>query len=233
MQDSAVLIIHGIQGHPRLYSWLEDGIYGQAAVYNLLLPGHGQDVRAFLKSGMRDWQESVDAKALELRKEYRRVIYVGHSMGCLLGLSAATAHPGIFDGMILLACPLRVQMTWRYIKHNFLAALRKEGGDRFVRAARLGNGVHLKSPLEFLLCGRQFAQLLAKIWRVRRELKDPGVPVTAYQMELDEIVGEESIECFRGMENVRTAVLPDCGHNYFTGEAKAQMLEELRGMAGK
>ncbi|MBQ8506782.1 MAG: alpha/beta fold hydrolase [Clostridia bacterium] len=230
MQDTAVLIIHGIQGHSRLLKWLEDGLGGRAAVYNLLLPGHGQDVRAFLKADMRMWQEFVDARALELRRRYRRVIYVGHSMGCLLGLSAAMAHPGIFDGMILLACPLRVRMTWRYIKYNFLAALRREGGDAFVQAARLGNGVHPKSPLEYLLCGRQFAQLLVKVRRVRREIKDPGIPLLAFQPELDEIVSPRSLEGFREMENARTAMLPGCGHNYYTDAAKAEILAKTREM---
>jgi len=229
---TAVMIIHGIQGHSRLFRWLENGLSGRADVYNLLLPGHGDDVRAFLKSDMRMWQDFATERAEELRGRYERVIYAGHSMGCLLGLDAAMAHPGIFDGMLLIACPLRVRMTWRYISCNFLAACKNVAKDRFVQAARLGNGVNPKSPLEYLLCGRQFAQLLKKVRGVRRGLVNPGVPVTVFQPELDEIVSRRTLESFDGMENVKKIILLDCGHNCFTDEAKEQILEEMRGMTG-
>ena len=230
MQDRAVLIIHGIQGHSRLLRWLEDGLKDCADVYNLLLPGHGGDVGDFVRSGMEEWQDFVDARAMELKKRYRRVYYAGHSMGCLLGLDAGQRHPGIFDGMVLLACPLRVRLTWQYIRQNYLAARHPEGGDCFVQAARLGCGINPKHPAEFLRCWRQFAQLLVKIGELRRSLKNPAFPVLAYQPEMDEIVSRKSIACFEGMENVKTAILPGCGHNYYTQEAKERALEALKRM---
>lgn len=227
MRDTAVMIVHGIQGSPRLFDWIAEGLAGQVEVYNLLLPGHGGMVLDFCRSGMGEWKDFVEKRALELRKKHGRLIYVGHSMGCLLGLEAALKYPGLFDCMFFLGCPLQIRFTWRYAKYGFLAACPWETEDPYVLAARLGNSVHAKTPMAYLLAAPQFLQLFLEIGSLKRRLRDIGVPVYVWQMEDDEIVSPGALDALDCIKMLRTEILPGCGHNYFTDAAKERVLQEI------
>lgn len=77
MGDTVLLCVHGIQGGPERFSEIERALAGRFDVVRLLLPGHGADVRAFRTSGMDAWQACVDEAIDELRREYRRIVYLG------------------------------------------------------------------------------------------------------------------------------------------------------------
>lgn len=51
--DTVVLCVHGIQGSPSQFDWIISSLPAHIAAENLLLPGHGEDVRAFRSSGMK------------------------------------------------------------------------------------------------------------------------------------------------------------------------------------
>lgn len=227
IRDTLVIIVHGIQGSPGLYDWLEQYAAARADVQNLLLPGHGGCVGDFIRSGMAQWLSFVEEAALAARARYRRVVYVGHSMGCLLGLEAALKHPGIFDSMILLACPLRVKFTWRYFKYNFLAACPWPSSDIYVNAARKGNSVSSRTPLGYLAAAPQFVQLLREISALRRRLTPPGIPVTAFFGEIDEIVSPRAPQELRRI-GADVRILPGCSHNYFPESARDSILHALQ-----
>ncbi|MBR6862654.1 MAG: alpha/beta hydrolase [Acidaminococcaceae bacterium] len=101
---SGFLFVHGIQGHPRQFQFLIDRLPEGTPYRNVLLPGHGADVKAFRRSGREAWQAAVREAAGELRGQCGQLVFVGHSMGCLLGLLSEQAAPGTFSDMLLLCC---------------------------------------------------------------------------------------------------------------------------------
>ena len=223
----AVLCVHGIQGTPRQFDWLLRALPKSIPAVNLTLPGHGGGVAAFRRSSMAQWQGAADRALEELSAEHE-VLYIGHSMGCLLGIDACVRGVGDVRALALLACPLRIRPTLRYIRNNYLAVVGRHLEDPFVAAAREMNGVSAQHPLAYLSCVRQYIQLFQKMRAVRRLLAKLDVPMLAVQSERDEIVSDRSLALLGALPGAHTLTARGSGHFLYTQAAQAEILHALR-----
>lgn len=224
-----VICVHGIQGSPRQFDWLVERLPEDVDYECVLLPGHGATVQDFRKNGAAEWETHIRKLCADAAKQYERIIYIGHSMGCLLGIFAAVG--GIrFDGMLMLACPLALKPTLRYFINNLRAVGAKNPSDPYVKAVQRANSVHAASSLQYLSCIRPYLELLKLIRRTRRIAAKLEAPAVLLHSENDEIVGRRSMDIFRDVPHVKTAVLPSCGHFLYTDEAKESIRQELRKM---
>lgn len=221
--DIAILFVHGIQGSPNQFRFLLERLENNVSYYNLLLPGHGANYLEFRASGVAQWLDSVCAAAKELRLKYKKVYYVGHSMGCLLGMMAHYRENICFDGMLLLACPLKLRITYRYIQHNFLGVTMKNCRKPEVQASQKANSVHVKRPWNYLGNVHPYAELLRLIRQTKRELRAINCPISAVHMGNDEIVSARSLELLSDVCHAKSLICEGCSHNYFTPEAKDVM----------
>ena len=144
-------------------------------------------------------------------------------MGGLLGIDACLRGHCV-DSMILLACPLRIRISWRYLRNSVCAVLGWWDQNPFVHATRLGNSVQARHPWEYLSCARPYAQLLRKSRDVRRRVGALTIPVAALHGSRDEIVHRRSLDCFKGRANASRCILSGCGHEYYTEEARGIIL---------
>ena len=222
----AVLCVHGIQGSPRQFEWLLRALPEDIRSVNLTLPGHGGGVREFRQSSMAQWQKAVDDALIALSAQYD-VLFVGHSMGCLLGIDACARRVGSVRALALLACPLRIRPTWRYLRNNFLAVLGRRLEDPFVAAAREMNGVQADHPAAYLSCARQYLQLLMKIRGTRALLPRIAAPMLAFQSEWDEIVSAASLRAFESLPNARAHIAKGSGHYLYSESAQAEILDSI------
>ena len=101
--NAAVLFVHGIQGSPKQFEWMIESLPSDVDAINVLLPGHGSDVRNFRKIHMSTWKEYICELTDRLNEKYDYVFYVGHSMGCLLGIDALMKKRRCYRAMILMA----------------------------------------------------------------------------------------------------------------------------------
>lgn len=224
--DTLVIFVHGIQGSPRQFDWLVSLLPDHVDYECALLPGHGATVYDFRKYGAADWEAHVRGICEDAAKRYQRILYVGHSMGCLLGILAAEA--GIhFDSMLLLACPLALRPTLKYFINNYRAVSEGGMGDPYADAVRQANSVCADSSWQYLFCVRPYLELLKLIRAAKRVAAKLDVPVLLLHSEEDEIVSGRSMNFFRDMPNVRADVLPDCGHFLYTCAAKRQISKEM------
>lgn len=217
-----VLLVHGIQGRPEQFRFLTDSIPKDTYVNCLLLPGHGAGVRDFRRSGKEEWSSAVSEAAEEMRAQCDRVIFVGHSMGCLLGILSANTEPGLFDGMLLLCCPFSVRMTLRYPINN-LRSVRKAPKDPYVRAVKEANSVSAACPLAYLTCIHPYAELLRLIRKVKN-MDLSAVPTHFIFSDRDEIVGPRSAAIAESNNARSVRTLSDCGHQYFPQTAKDEIV---------
>jgi pimeloyl-ACP methyl ester carboxylesterase len=63
---------------------------------------YGGKVRDFSHTSLKKWKDQIHATLLELYKRNQKVIYVGHSMGCLLGMMESIDHPEMIDTLFLM-----------------------------------------------------------------------------------------------------------------------------------
>ena len=222
--NTALLFVHGIQGQPRQFQFLLERLPEDVQVRNLLLPGHGAGMSAFRRSGRDQWLAAVRQAAVELREQYGRLAFVGHSMGCLLGLEIERELSGVFAGMLLLCCPFHLRPTPRYFRNNLLASRpERETDDAFVRAAREANGVAAAYPAQYLTCVRPYLELLRLTRTVRKMGVVPACPVRFLFSEKDEVVSPRSARFARERFDAEPTVLHGCGHNMFSAEGKEQI----------
>ena len=225
---TAVLCVHGIQGSPAQFDWIIRALPEDVHVEKLLLPGHGSDVRAFSKSTMKRWQSAVDESLELLQAQYDRIIYIGHSMGCLLGIDACIRRPEKLVLLVLLACPLRVRITRRYLRQNLIAVSPRESSDPFILAARAAHSVKAKHIWEYALCIGPYIALFKKIYAVNKQLKGLNLPTLAVFSELDEIVSRKSMQIIQELPCCESMLAPGCGHLYYSEEARRSIIEKMQ-----
>ena len=227
--ETAYLFVHGIQGSPAQFSFLTERLPEDIRVRNLLLPGHGADVKAFRRTGREQWLGAVRQAAEELRGQCGRLIFVGHSMGCLLGLEVERERPGTFAGMVLLCCPFCIRPTARYARNSLRASRpEREADDDAVRAAREANSVTAAHPTQYLTCVYPYLELLRLMRTVRKDGETPACPVRFLFSEKDEIVSPRSAYFARERFTAEPEILPGCGHNWFSAEGKERIYTTVK-----
>lgn len=225
--DTVVLCVHGIQGSPGQFDWLAKSIPNQIDYLCILLPGHGETTKEFSAVGWREWLDYVVGVYKDLSSRYSRIIYVGHSMGCLLGILAATEMV-TWDSMLLLACPLELRPTIRYFSNNLKSLGKPDFSDPFVCAAWSANSVRANSAFSYLCCLKPYLGLLRLIHMTKATLNKINVPMTVLHSENDEIVSAKSLQLFSNCTSATIGILPGSGHFYYTPESCEIVVDSLK-----
>lgn len=225
---TGILFVHGIQGSPQQFGDLIRCLPDSVIIRNLLLPGHGSSVRQFRESGISEWLSAVQDASRELRAQCENLCFVGHSMGCLLGLLTEQDHPGTFDAMILICCPFSVRPSFRYFRNSFLVSFPGAAkGNPFVQAARNANSVHAQFPVQYLTAFHPYLELFRLIHTVKKTRFVPDCTLRFFYSAQDEIIGRSSVSYAENRYGVKAGLLDQCGHNYFTQDAKDRIIAEI------
>lgn len=235
--ETAVVFIHGFMGSPCQFDPLLPMVLdaGCSAV-GLLLPGHGGRARDFAGSGMAAWQEHVDRALEALRRQYARLLLVGHSMGCLLSIHAAVQQPSQLSGILALAPPLYLRVSLQGLYDNLRVGLHWiDPEDARMAIAVATCGVEGVTPINAV----SFLPRLLDLYRLSRaslvETPQLTVPVTMLFSAHDEWVSRQSIRFARSLqtpspEPVRIGLLRDSGHFYYTDGDMERIRRCLRRM---
>ena len=225
--NTAVLFVHGIQGQPKQFFSLIGSLPEGVELRAPLLPGHGKPARDFHASRRSDWLAAVRAETQALLAEGKRVVYVGHSMGCLLGLLVSRELKAPYAGMLLLCCPFRSRIAGRF--GDFFKSLGKKqsGEDPRVTAALAGNSVPTKGFRDSLRLIGPYRDLFRLMAAARR--MEPREPerVKFFFSDNDEVVSARSVKYAEKWPGAQIRVLEGCGHCYFPDQAKDALQQEL------
>ena len=105
---SGVLLLHGLTGAPGEMKFLAKRLHRKGfSVCAPLLPGHGADAKALLKTRWPDWLEGVRSTFEAFRSDLDDVHVAGICVGGALGLALAAEQPGIRAAAVY-------SMTYRY-----------------------------------------------------------------------------------------------------------------------
>ena len=231
--STAVLFVHGIQGQPKQFQFLIDALPEGVEFRAPLLPGHGQNARAFHASNRRDWLTAVRRETEELLARGKRVVYVGHSMGCLLGLLVSRELGAPYSGMLLLCCAFRPRIAGRF-RELFKPPFPKEAGkDPRIAAAREGSSVPVEGFADALRLIGPYVELFRLMAKTRRMRPREPERVRFFFSDLDEAVSPASVRDAKRWPKAAVQILEGCGHCYFTQAARealqrglAELIEE-------
>lgn len=230
--SAALLFVHGIQGQPAQFQFLIDKMPQDVEIRAPLLPGHGGSAKAFRASRRTDWLKAVRTETEELLAEGKRVVYVGHSMGCLLGLLVSRELGAPYAGMLLLCCPFRARIAGRFGDFFRSVGKKRTEEDPRVTAAREGNSVPTAGFADSLRLLRPYSDLFRLMARARRMRPREPEGVRFFFSGADEVVSARSVRHAERWPKAEVRVLEGCGHCYFPEEARRQLVEALRALLG-
>ncbi len=116
------------------------------------LPGFGASPRPPEAWGTADYADAV-ADFLAARPGVR-MIWIGHSFGCRVGLQVAARHPGLVEGLFLIAAaglprtrslPERARIAARRLVFRVARRLTPEGPRREALRARFGSADYVRA----------------------------------------------------------------------------------------
>ncbi len=103
-----VLLIHGLTGVPAEMKWVGKALNKKGyTVYAPLLAGHGVDEATLIKTGWRDWLDSVLVAANDFRPNVDALFSAGICVGGKLGMMAAKEQPDLFKANALYSACFR------------------------------------------------------------------------------------------------------------------------------
>jgi pimeloyl-ACP methyl ester carboxylesterase len=123
---------------------------GKSVLFDL--PGFGESPPPPAPWGTEDYADAV-AEYLAARPGERR-IWIGHSFGCRVGLRLAARHPGLVDGLFLIAAaglprtrslPECLRITARRLAFRAARSLTPEGPRRDALRARFGSADYARA----------------------------------------------------------------------------------------
>ena len=225
--DTIVVFVHGIQGSPRQFRNITSTIPKSIDYMCVLLPGHGCSLKSFRRNGRREWASYFSTLTIDLRKRYSRIYFVGHSMGCLIGIDAAVRGEIVFDGMLLVACPLRIRFNLRYLAMGLKAIKHQKPSNVYIRAMQDANSIDIHNPLGLLTCIKPYAGLIALMIRANRHVLNLNTSVCMIQSDADEIVSARSAKVAAKNKRIKTIVVSESSHFYYSSEALSVIQCEL------
>lgn len=230
--NTVLLCVHGIQGSPLQFDWIVGNLPEDVDYLCVLLPGHGGSVKRFRNATDAEWRGFLLKICLDLKKKYKRIIYVGHSMGCLLGIDLAAADETLFESMLLLACPIKLKPTLKYFVNNFRAIVGKGLYDPYVDAVYKANSVQMHSPLQIITCIKPYWSLLWLMAQARKQIANMHLPIVLVHSENDEIVSKDSLDYFDHLAETKQIAAPQSGHFVYSAAARTVILREIQRIIG-
>ena len=186
-------------------------------VLSVDLPGHGNSEGPSLKSieEISDW-----IKSLMLKADVSKVILVGHSQGCLVGIDFASRYPELIEKLVLVAGSYRMPVNQDLIDlaevgdEKALLLMMKwgyEGSKAFIG----GNPVK-----KIINSAREIREVLAVDLKAcnnykngEESLKKIDCPTLCIFGDLDKMVPVKvGLKMSEQIKNSETKIISDCGH---------------------
>ena len=186
-------------------------------VLSVDLPGHGNSEGPSLKSieEISNW-----IKSLMLKADVSKVIIIGHSQGCLVGIDFASRYPELIEKLVLVAGSYRMPVNQDLIDlaeagdERALLLMMKwgyEGSKAFIG----GNPVK-----KIINSAREIREVLAVDLKAcnnykngEESLKKIDCPTLCIFGDLDKMVPVKiGLKMSEQIKNSETKIISDCGH---------------------
>lgn len=227
----AVLFIHGIVGTPNHFNEFVSLVPESFSVYNLLLDGHGKEVKDFSRTSMKKWETQVTSVVEELSLTHEKIYIVAHSLGTLLAIDQAILSKKVCM-LFLLAVPLRLSLKPKMFINSLKVYFDKIRPDDYeALAAKKCYGIGKdRNIFHYIGWIPRFFELFAKIRQTRKNVHLLNRSCFAYQSKKDEMVSRRSIKDLKKNPCISINELENSGHYYYDKSDWDYLIAEFKKM---
>lgn len=230
--ESAVLFIHGFLGTPDFFNQFIPVIPENYDVYNMLLCGHGGNVKDFSNSSMKMWKSQATQTVNALAEKYKEIFIIAHSMGTFFAMEAGVAFPKKVKGIFLLGTPLKIFVRPIAVTNaaKLLFNLFPKNDETFL-CYKNAVGVKLDKRLwEYIGWIPRYMELFRESKQARKRIRYVNVPCYMFHSQHDEVVSMKSIKLIPEKENIFTTVLKDSSHFIYSDKDFQQIIISISGI---
>lgn len=227
----AILFIHGIVGTPNHFNKFVSLVPDSISVYNLLLDGHGKEVKDFSKTSMKKWELQVTSAVQELSLKHEKIYIVAHSLGTLLAIEQAIKNQKVYK-LFLLAVPLSLSIKPKMPVNSLKVYFDKIRPDDYeALAAKKCYGIGKdKNIFNYIGWIPRFFELFSKIRQTRKTIILLNTTCSVYQSGKDEMVSRRSKNYLVSNPSILVNELKKSGHYYYDEEDFEFLITEFKKM---
>ncbi len=224
--DTIIIFIHGFTESPNQFSHLTNIALNNGYSYlNLLLPGHGTTSKEFSKIGYKKWTKYVDNQIEEMKKMYKNIFLVGHSMGCLLAINTYLKNRHNIKGIFCINIPFNIRIDFKtFISGTKIVFMPNRVKDNFTKSMKDRTSISNKKILLYLLWIPRYIDLFYLSYKIYFNIKNIKIPVIYLQSYYDGLVSIKSAIKIKhilkkySVKKSTIIVLKNSGHFYYSKE---------------
>lgn len=229
-KDVIIVMLHGIIELPIFYQFIIDKLPENVSYVAPTLEGHALPSREFGKASMKIWEKQIDNLYEKYSKEYKKIIFVGHSLGTLLSITEANKHPDKIPYLLLLNCPLKIWMKASNLKTYLTVGFHKKDKikDETIKHASDICGVELsQNPFSYVYWAKPFYSLLRGIKKGKKEIKKLKTTTIAFHADNDELVSKKTLKLLKENNNIKIHIMKNSSHYLYSDESKDDITKAL------
>ncbi len=227
--DTVYFFIHGIMGSPVHFDRFIAHLPQNVAVHNILLEGHGKEMKDFSHATMEKWRKQVRQHFYYLDSRYENIVVIAHSMGTLFAFENSFIFKDKISHMFLLASPLSLAVRPSYIPIYLKIAFGVKSESEIEREVKFQCSVNLKpSPLKYIPWLPKYIDLFKRVVKTNRFLDKVSVPCTIFQSKYDELVSLRTINILSRNDKFKVYTLENSTHTSYSDEDLKFLIDEFK-----
>lgn len=222
-----IVFVHGIIGSPVRFCDFYPLIPESFSYVKVVLDGHGKKARDFSRTSLKKWEDQILSLLRLLKEKGQKVIYVGHSLGCLFGLCDSLLPEDLISSLFLLNVPLRPKLSFMTVRECLKCTFTKpENYDEMTRILKDNCCIELsKNPFVYLGWIPRFLDLFKKVRETRKIVPLVKTECICFHSGKDELVRKKALDDLRRNPSFEIHVQKDAGH-YYLPEADLKEAKE-------
>lgn len=233
--NTVVIFIHGIRETPNQFEYLNRVISENGYSFlNLLLPGHGKTPQYFAKNGYKKWENYINENVNEMAKIYGNIVFVGHSMGCLLAINRYLTCKDKVRGIFCISIPIDIKVSFKGIINTLKVQLKlTKYENETIKIMKKVHSTGNTNLFSFIIFLPRYLDLLYLSYKIKYNLKNIDIPIIYVQSFYDELVSIISAVTIRRILRKKEIgkdliiVLKDSGHFYYAPKDRDIIIKNM------
>ncbi len=222
--NTTLVFVHGIVGSPYRFKDFLPFIPKDISYVMVVLDGHGKKARDFSHTSLKKWKNQIHLILSSLKEKNQKILYVGHSMGCLLGILESIHFPDMIDSLFLLNVPLRAKVGFMTIKQCMKCAFgNPKNYDDMTRCFKDNCCIEIShNPFSYIGWPPRFIDLFRLMKETRKVITQIKIPCICFHSGKDELVQQRTLKYLKKNPSLEIHVQEKAGHYYLNEKDTAE-----------